>query len=89
MPYTYMLQCADGTYYTGWTVDLNQRLKAHNDGTGARYTRCRRPVRLMYWEEQPDRSTAQRREASLRCLRKSVKDQMVTTFQKQLTVDSR
>lgn len=83
MPYTYMILCADGTYYTGWTVDLQKRLKAHNEGTGARYTRCRRPVQLVYWEEQPNRSAAQCREASLRCLRRSIKDQMVATFQRQ------
>jgi putative endonuclease len=88
MPYTYMVLCADGTYYTGWTTDLQQRVKTHNDGTGARYTRCRRPVRLVYWEEQLSRSDAQRREASLRRLRKPIKDQLVATFQKQLAVDS-
>jgi putative endonuclease len=81
MPYTYMVLCADGTYYTGWTTDLQQRVKTHNEGTGARYTRCRLPVRLVYWEEQPNRSDAQRREATLRHLRKSIKDQLVATFQ--------
>lgn len=80
MPYTYMVLCADGTYYTGWTTDLQKRVKAHNDGTGARYTRSRRPVRLVYWEEQANRSDAQRREESLRHLRKLVKDQLVASF---------
>jgi len=64
----YILQCADGTLYTGWTTDLERRLRAHNSGRGARYTRGRRPVSLVYHEEQPTRSTAQRREAAIRRL---------------------
>jgi putative endonuclease len=64
----YILQCADGTLYTGWTTDLERRLRAHNSGQGARYTRGRRPVRLVYQEEQSTRSAAQRREAAIRRL---------------------
>ena len=52
MAVVYILQCADGTLYTGWTTDLERRLQAHNSGRGARYTRGRRPVRLVYSEEQ-------------------------------------
>ena len=63
-----MLECADGTFYAGWTTDLEQRLAAHNAGVGARYTRGRRPVRLVYWEERPTRQEAMQREASLRRL---------------------
>jgi putative endonuclease len=66
--YCYVLECADGTLYTGWTTDLEARLAAHNAGRGARYTRSRRPVRLAYWEPQPSRSAALRREAELRRL---------------------
>ncbi len=66
--YCYMLECADGTFYTGWTTDLEARLAAHNAGRGARYTRSRRPVRLAYWEAQPSRPAALRREAELRRL---------------------
>lgn len=66
--YCYMLECADGTFYTGWTTDLEARLAAHNTGRGARYTRSRRPVRLAYWEIQPSRPAALRREAELRRL---------------------
>jgi len=64
----YVLQCADGTLYTGWTTDLERRLRAHNSGRGAKYTRGRRPVSVAYREEQPTRSTAQKREAAIRRL---------------------
>lgn len=68
MPYVYMVECADGTYYTGWTEDLARRVAEHNAGRGARYTRARRPVRLVYAEECADRAAAQRREAALKRL---------------------
>lgn len=68
MAFVYIVECADGTYYTGWTVDLAARVTAHNAGTGARYTRARRPVRLVYWERAADASAALRREARLRRL---------------------
>ena len=50
MNYTYILTCADGTLYCGWTNDLDKRLKAHNAGRGAKYTKSRRPVALSYYE---------------------------------------
>ena len=63
MPYyCYILECADGSFYTGWTTDPVRRERQHNRGAGARYTRTHRPVRLVYVEPQPDRSTALRRE---------------------------
>ena len=68
MAVVYILQCADGTLYTGWTTDLERRLRAHNSGQGARYTRGRRPVSVAYHEEQPTRSAAQKREAAIRRL---------------------
>lgn len=77
MPYTYMLQCADGSFYTGWTVNLEARLKTHNSGKGARYTRSRLPVRLVYWEEQPDRGAAQRREIFIRRLKRKQKEKLL------------
>ena len=49
--YTYILKCADGTFYCGWTNNLDRRLSAHNAGTASKYTRTRRPVRLVYREE--------------------------------------
>lgn len=80
MPYVYMVRCADGSFYTGWTIDLEARLQAHNDGRGARYTRGRRPVRLVYWESHPSRSEAQRREAKVRRLRRDRKEALVDAF---------
>jgi len=72
-----MLECNDGSLYTGWTVDLEARLKTHNKGTGAKYTRCRLPVKMVYWEEQPNRSEAQKREAALRKLTRKQKENLI------------
>jgi len=68
LPYVYILECADGTLYTGWTTDLARRVRAHNEGQGAHYTRSRRPVRLVYWEEVSSRRAAQQRELVLKRL---------------------
>lgn len=64
----YIVRCADGSLYTGIARDLVQRLAAHNDGTGASYTRARRPVTLVYSEAAPDRSTASKREYAIKQL---------------------
>lgn len=64
--YVYILECADQTLYTGWTTDVERRVKAHNAGRGARYTQQRGPVRLVYVEEQPDRSAAMKRELQIK-----------------------
>ncbi len=64
----YMLRCGDGTIYTGIAVDLEKRLEAHRRGVAAKYTRSRLPVAVAYEERQPDRSSAQKREAALRRL---------------------
>lgn len=66
--WVYILRCADGTLYTGCTNDLSRRLAAHNAGKGAKYTRSRRPVELVYREEVPDKSAALRREAAIKGL---------------------
>ena len=68
MNYTYILRCADGTLYTGWTTDLEKRLAEHNAGRGAKYTRSRRPVRLYYYETYPTKGEAMRREAAIKKL---------------------
>lgn len=73
----YILECADGTFYTGWTTDLERRLQAHNAGRGGRYTRGRRPVRLAYYEECATRGEAQRREAVLRRLSRAEKLKLI------------
>ena len=64
--YCYIVECADGTYYTGWAVDPERRLAVHNRGRGARYTRMRLPVRLVYVEAQPDVPTAMKRERAIK-----------------------
>jgi len=69
MPYfCYLLQCADGSFYTGWTTNPERREKEHNTGRGARYTRAHRPVKLVYVEEVPSRSDALKREHALKAL---------------------
>lgn len=60
--YTYILACRDGSLYTGWTNDLEKRVKTHNAGQGAKYTRSRLPVRLVYFEAFADKQEAQSRE---------------------------
>lgn len=64
--YTYILKCADGTLYCGWTNDLDKRLAAHNAGTGAKYTRTRRPVELIYHEVFATKQEAMSREAHIK-----------------------
>ncbi len=78
MPYyCYIVECADGTYYTGWSTDPARRAKAHNSGKGARYTRTRRPVRLVYTEAQPDKSTALKRERAIKTMTRQQKEKLV------------
>lgn len=69
----YLLECADGSLYTGITNDLDKRVAAHNDGTASKYTRSRLPVRLVYAEAHPDRSAASKREAALKKLKRTSK----------------
>ena len=68
MYYVYLLRCADGTLYTGFTNDLARHLAAHNAGRGAKYTRGRRPVELVYWESFSNKSSALRREYAIKQL---------------------
>ncbi len=64
--YCYMLECGDGSFYTGWTIDLEKRLQVHNSGKGACYTRSRLPVTLVYYEELDSQADAMRRERELK-----------------------
>ena len=66
MPYVYIVECANGSLYTGWAVDVERRVKVHNTGRGARYTRLHGPVKLVYAEEQPDRVAAMKRELEIK-----------------------
>ena len=66
MNYVYILRCSDDTLYTGWTNDLEKRIKAHSNGTGAKYTRGRGPVELVYFEEFDDKKDAMKREYEIK-----------------------
>ena len=74
--YCYIVECADGTYYTGWAVDPDRRVAVHNKGRGARYTRMRLPVKLVYTEAQPDRTTAMKRERAIKKMTRSKKQKL-------------
>ena len=75
--YVYVLRCGDGSLYTGWTNDLEQRLAAHQSGKGAKYTRGRLPIDMVYYEELPDKSTALKRENELKNLKKAEKELLI------------
>lgn len=81
--FCYILECADGSFYTGWTTDPQRRLKQHNRGTGARYTRMHRPVRLVYVEPQPDRAAAMRREIAIKALKHDQKARLARSQEKE------
>ena len=74
--YCYIVQCADGTYYTGWAIDPERRVAVHNRGRGARYTRMRLPVKLVYVEEQPDRRSAMKRERAIKKMTRERKQKL-------------
>jgi putative endonuclease len=75
--FCYMVECADGTFYTGWSTDPERRVKVHNAGRGAKYTRMRRPVKLIYLEELPDKSSALKRERAIKKLSRKSKEALV------------
>ena len=77
MNYVYLLRCSDGTLYCGWTTDLERRVRAHNDGRGAKYTRSRRPAELVYLEEYEDRHAALRREWAVKRMTRADKLSMI------------
>ena len=77
MNYTYILSCADGTLYTGWTNDLDRRLAAHNAGRGGKYTRARLPVKLVYHEEFATKEEAMAREWAIKQLTRSEKLRLI------------
>ena len=71
--WVYILRCGDGTLYTGIAADIERRLRAHQSGTGAKYTRGRGPLCVVYREELPDKSAALRREAAIKRLKRTEK----------------
>lgn len=80
MYYAYFVRCADGTLYGGYTDDLSRRLAAHNSGHGAKYTRSRLPVELVYWEQFPTRQEAMSREWHLKRLSRAQKLELIAAF---------
>lgn len=81
MNVTYILKCSDGTLYTGWTNDIQKRLKAHNEGRGARYTRGRTPVELVYLEEFETKQEAMKRETAIKRLKKEDKHKLIAAYE--------
>lgn len=77
MNHVYILRCGDGSLYTGWTNDLEKRLAAHRSGKGAKYTRGRGPVTLVYAEDFPDKSSAMKREAAIKKLSRPQKEALI------------
>ncbi len=75
--YTYILRCADGSLYTGWTNDLDRRLAAHQAGKGGKYTRAKRPVELVYSEHFDTKSEAMRREWEIKQLTREEKMKLI------------
>ena len=84
--YTYIVECSDHTLYTGWTTDLAKRLNAHNSGTGAKYTRARRPGKLVYYEEYETKQEATRREYAIKQLSAAQKRRLIENGNMQNTI---
>ena len=77
MHYVYIVKCADGTYYTGYTNDLKRRIKQHNAGEGAKYTKGRRPVELVHSEQFATKSEAMKREYKIKQLKRQRKIEII------------
>lgn len=79
MNYTYILKCNDNTFYTGWTNDLEKRVIAHNQGKGAKYTKPRLPVEVVYYETFESKEEAMRREYEIKQLSRKQKEDLIKT----------
>ena len=77
--FTYILECSDGSFYTGWTNNLERRVKAHNAGKGAKYTKIRRPIKLVYLESFPTKEEAMSQEAKIKRLTREKKLKLITS----------
>lgn len=84
MNYVYILKCSDNTLYTGWTTSLEKRLKAHNSGKGAKYTKPRLPVKIVYFEEFEDKKEAMKREYAIKQLSREEKLNLINEFSKEI-----
>ncbi len=82
MYYTYILKCADGSLYTGWTDDMEKRIRTHNSGSGSKYTRSRLPVVLLYNETFDTKGQAMKRECAIKKLSRSAKLALIASVEK-------
>lgn len=83
MNYTYIVRCKDNTLYCGWTNDLEKRMASHNAGTGAKYTRSRHPVQLVYYETFETKEEAMRREYAIKRLTRAEKMKLISKAEKE------
>jgi putative endonuclease len=83
MFFVYILECGDQTYYTGWTTDVGRRLEAHQAGKGAKYTRGRRPLKLVYLEKHDSKQAAQQREYALKRLTRRAKQALIAGWDRE------
>lgn len=81
MNYAYLVRCSDNSLYAGWTNNIEKRIKSHNDGTGAKYTKSRRPVTLAYLEEFDTKSEAMKREAALKQMTHGQKEELAAGWE--------
>ncbi|GAA0086646.1 GIY-YIG nuclease family protein [Clostridium sp. MB05] len=86
MNYVYILRCSDNTLYTGWTTNLDKRLKTHNNGKGAKYTRARLPVEIVYFEEFDNKKDAMKRECEIKKLSRKEKLNLIEYFNKSVAI---
>jgi predicted GIY-YIG superfamily endonuclease len=82
MSFVYIVRCCDNTLYTGYAEDVNRRLAEHNAGKASKYTRGRLPVKVVYQEKLPDRSSALRREIQIKQMSKLAKESLIRDFSK-------
>ncbi len=82
MHYTYIVECADGSLYTGYTTDVDARVKKHNSGNGAKYTRSRLPVKLVYYEEYETKHEAMSREYNIKQMSRKAKLDLIAQKKK-------
>ncbi len=85
--FVYMVQCRDESLYTGWTTNLSKRLEVHNKGLGAKYTRSRLPVKLVYYECYPNKSTGLKREYAIKQLSRTNKMLLIENLKTSLLTD--
>ncbi|WP_455684279.1 GIY-YIG nuclease family protein [Thomasclavelia sp.] len=78
--YVYIVECSDHTYYTGWTTNLERRIETHNKGNGAKYTKARCPVKLIYFEEFVNKNQALKREHAIKQLTRKQKELLIKDF---------